>query len=87
VNYVKEFVEIRQQIESLANEIAVLVDRKNIPESKTKLLKAAELLEKLKAMADNDVQEAVVTRLTWLLGKTELKISKLKMPKKTSIKS
>jgi hypothetical protein len=87
VNYVKEFVEIRQQIESLANEIAVLVERKNVPESKAKLLKATGLLEKLRAMAGNDVQEVVVSRLTRLLGKTEIQIAKLKLPKKTSIKS
>ena len=78
MNNVAEFIEIRQGIESLAKEIAVLVERKTMPESKVRLDKAAELLAKLTALADNDVQEIAVGRLTRLISSLGLKVEALR---------
>ena len=63
MNNVAEFIQIRQGIESLAKEIAMLVERKTMPQSKVRLDEATELLVKLTALADNDVQEIAVGRL------------------------
>ncbi len=54
---VAEFIAIRQQIELLAKQIAALVERKAVPQAKTKFDEARELLVKLTALADNAVQE------------------------------
>lgn len=85
MNNVAEFIEVRQGIESLAKEIAVLVGRKTLPESKVRLDKAMELLTKLTSLADNDVQDNAVTRLTRLLGSLETKVVALG-PKKRVVK-
>jgi hypothetical protein len=87
VSNVREFVEIRLQIESLASEMAVFIDRKSMPQSQTRLDEAGNLLAKLTAMADNDVQNVAVARLTRLLGNLETKVAKLKPPKKERKKS
>jgi len=79
---VAEFIEIRQGIESLAKEIAALVERKVAPESKVRLDAATELLVKLKALSDNDVQEVAVGRLTWLLGSLATKVQGLALKKR-----
>jgi|WetSurMetagenome_2_1015567.scaffolds.fasta_scaffold1517373_1 hypothetical protein len=84
---VPEFIKTRQQIELLAKEIAILVDRKATPQSKAKLDEANELLAKLTAMADNDVQHIAVGRLTRLLGKLGTKVGAMKTPKKVAKKA
>jgi len=85
---IAEFVEVRQGIESLAKEIAVLVGRKTLPESKTRLDEATELLARLARLAENDVQEHAVARLTSLLGGLQTKVAALrpkKHPSKTRV--
>ena len=85
---ITEFVEVRQGIESLAKEIAVLVGRKTLPESKTRLDEAMELLARLAKLAKNDVQENAVARLTSLLGGLQTKVAALrpkKHPSKTQV--
>jgi hypothetical protein len=74
---VAEFIETRLQIESLVQQIALAVERKAIPQSKKGLEEAAPLLEKLTAMADNDVQESAVGRLTRALAGLGTKVEKL----------
>jgi hypothetical protein len=74
---VAEFIETRLQIESLVQQIALSVERKAIPQSKKALDEAAPLLEKLTAMADNDVQESAVGRLTRALAGFGTKVEKL----------
>jgi hypothetical protein len=86
MNNVAEFIEVRQGIESLAQEITVLVGRKTMPESKIRLDKAMELLAKLTSLADNDVQENAVTRLTRTLGSLQTKVVALG-PKKKAVKA
>lgn len=85
MNNVAEFIEVRQGIESLAKEIAILVGRKTMPQSKVRLDEAMELLARLTRLADNDVQENAVTRLTHLLGGLQTKIVALG-PKKRIVK-
>jgi hypothetical protein len=86
MNNVAEFIEARQGIESLAKEIAVLVGRKTMPESKIRLDEALEMLAKLTTLADNDVQDNAVIRLTHLLGGLQAKIGAL-APKKRVVKA
>ena len=81
MNNVAEFIEIRQRIEFLAKEITGLFDRKTMPQSKYKLDEATELLVKLTALADNDVQQIAVGRLTRLLATLGTKVTAL-TPKK-----
>lgn len=61
---VEEFIKTRERIEALAKKIILLIQRKAMPESKLRLDEANILLEKLKAMVSNDVQEVVLERLT-----------------------
>ena len=74
---VAEFIETRLQIESLVQQIALSAERKAIPHSKQRLDEAARLLEMLKSMADNDVQESAVGRLTGELAGLGVKVEKL----------
>ena len=89
MNNVAEFIEIRQRIELLAKEIAGLSERKTMPQSQNKLDEATGLLAKLTAMADNDVQEIVVGRLTRLLATLGTKVGALtpkkRVPKKQPV--
>ena len=85
MNNVAEFIQLRQGIESLAKEIATLVERKTMPQSKIRLDEATELLAKLTVLADNDVQEIAVGRLTRLLGSLGTKVGALR-PKKRVVK-
>jgi hypothetical protein len=86
MNDVAEFVKIRQGIESLAKEIAILVERKTMPQSKARLDEATELLVKLTSIADNDVQEIAVGRLTRLLGHLGTKVVALGPKKRVAKK-
>jgi hypothetical protein len=83
---VAEFIEVRQRIEFLAKEIGLLVDRKAGAQSKAKLDEATGHLEKLAAMADNDVQHIAVGRLTRLLATLTKKVVS-QTPKKRVAKS
>jgi hypothetical protein len=83
---VAEFIETRLQIESLVQQIALSAERKAIPQSKQRLDEAARLLETLKAMADNDVQESAVERLTRALAGLGTKVEKLTRKKPVSKK-
>jgi len=74
---IAEFIKIRQQIESLAQEIPVLAERKTMPASRLRLDEATELLARLTSIADNDVQEVAVGRLTRLLASLERKVGTL----------
>ena len=71
---VARFIEIRERIESLAEHIVVTGERKVMLESSQKLDEATKLLAKLTDMADNDVQEVVVERLTVLLTRLGTKV-------------
>lgn len=83
---VAKFIEIRQRIELLAEHIVVSGERKVMLESSQKLDKAKKLLAELTDMADNDVQEVVVERLTGLLArlgtKVEASVAKKQVVKK-----
>jgi hypothetical protein len=83
---VAEFIEARLQIESLVQEITVSAEREAIPKSKQRLDEAAHLLEGLKAMADNYVQENAVGRLTGELSCLGVKVAKLARKKPVSKK-
>jgi hypothetical protein len=74
---VAEFIQIRQQIESLANQIGLSVQQKEMPRSKNKFDEAVQLLEKLAAMANNDVQDIAVARLTRQLAAFGIKVEAL----------
>ena len=76
MNNVAEFIEVRQQIEFLAEELETLIVGKTMAQSETVLDQATVLLTKLTAMADNDVQEIAVGRLTRVLAKLGAKVGK-----------
>jgi hypothetical protein len=79
---VAEFIEIRQHIELLTQQIAVSTERKAIPESSHRLDEAVQLLATLTAMADNDVQEIAVGRLTRRLNTLGIKVGALTAKKR-----
>ena len=81
-----EFIETRLQIESLVQQIALSTERKAFPQSKQRLDEAAGLLATLTAMADNDVQESAVGRLTRELAGLGTKVEKLTRKKPPSKK-
>jgi hypothetical protein len=83
---VAEFIETRLQIEALVQQIALSAERKAIPQSKQRLDEAARLLETLRTMADNDVQENAVGRLTGELFSLGTKVEKLTRKKPVSKK-
>ena len=85
---VAEFIEARQQIETLISEIALSVERVPRSESTQRLEQATEFLGTLKTMADsdNDVQVRVVLRLTSELNALGKKVSKAKVAKKVARK-
>jgi uncharacterized protein YPO0396 len=83
---VAEFIEVRQKIELLVKQIALLTERKVALDSAQRLEQAAQFLETLKAMADNDVQEICVGRLTRELASLRTKVGSLKSPKRVAKK-
>ncbi len=74
---VAEFVDVRQQIEALVKQVALLTERKVALDSAQRLEQADRLLETLKTMADNDVQEICVGRLTRELASLQKKVGSL----------
>jgi hypothetical protein len=85
---VAEFIEARQQIETLISEIALSVERVPRQESTQRLEQATEYLGTLKTMADsdNDVQVRVLLRLASELNALGKKVSKAKVAKKVARK-
>ena len=79
---VAEFIDKRQQIEALVKQVALLAERKVALDSAQRLEQARQLLETLKTMADNDVQEICVGRLTRELASLQKKVGSLKSPKR-----
>ncbi len=81
---VAEFIEARQRIETLINEVALSADQKPRSESTQRLDEATQFLETLKTMADsdNDVQARVIERLTSEINAVGKKVAKAKVAKK-----
>ncbi len=61
---VEEFIELRESIEVLAEQITVSVKDKNVEDSKKCLEEANQKLDRLKTMVGTDVQVIVAERLT-----------------------
>ena len=61
---VAEFIELRESIEALAEQLTVSVKDKNVEDSKKCLEGANQKLDQLKAMVGSDVQVIVAERLT-----------------------
>lgn len=74
---VAEFIAIRQQIESVVDQVTLLTKRRKAFDSVNRLEHAGELLEMLNTMADNDVQENCVMRLTRELASLRTKVESL----------
>jgi len=74
---VVEFIRIRQRIELLAKQIESTTDQKAAAESAVRLDEASQLLATLTAMANNDVQDIVIGRLTRQLGTLRTKVGAL----------
>lgn len=87
MNNVAEFVKVRQGIESLVVEIDALVEGKAMPESKIKLDEAVALLTRLTEMADNDVQQIAVGRLTRALTRLGTRVGALRTSKRPAGKA
>ncbi len=76
---VAAFIEARERIETLISQIALSVERKPRSESTERLGEAAQFLETLKTMTDNDndVQVRVIARLTSELTALGKKVAKM----------
>jgi hypothetical protein len=83
---VVEFIRIRQRIELLAKQIASTTEQKAAAESSHRLNEASQLLVTLTAMADNDVQEIVIGRLTRQLAGLGIKVGALASKKRVAKK-
>ena len=83
---VVEFIRIRQHIELLAKQIASTTAQKAAAESIHRLEEATKLLATLADMANNDVQEIVIRRLTRQLVGLGIKVRSLKGKKRASKK-
>jgi hypothetical protein len=82
ITNVVEFIRIRQRIELLAKQIMSTTEQKAAAESIQRLDEASKLLVTLTAMANNDVQEVVIGRLTRLLASLGTKVGKLTTKKR-----
>jgi hypothetical protein len=83
---VVEFIRIRQRIELLAKQITSTAEQKAADESNRRLQEASQLLVTLTAMANNDVQEIVIGRLTRQLASLGTKVGSLAKKKRASKK-
>jgi hypothetical protein len=83
---VVEFIRIRQRIELLAKQITSTTEQKVADESSRRLQEASQLLVTLTAMANNDVQEIVIGRLTRQLASLGTKVGSLAKKKRASKK-
>lgn len=87
MNNVAQFIKIREQIESYANNISKLLGQGTAGETRLMLDKAAGLLTELTAMVDNDIQVIAVGRLTRLLNTLRAKVTSVEKKKGTAKKS
>jgi hypothetical protein len=83
---VVEFIRIRQRIELLAKQIATTTEHKAAAESSQRLDEASKLLVTLTAMANNDVQDIVIGRLTRQLASLGIKVGALASKKRVAKK-
>ncbi len=83
---VVEFIRIRQRIELLAKQIAVSTEQKAAAESNHRLDEASQLLVTLTAMANNDIQDIVIGRLTRQLAGLGTKVGALAVKKRVAKK-
>lgn len=83
---VTEFIRIRQRIELLANQIESTIKEKAADESSKRLEEASELLVRLTDMANNDIQDIVIGRLTRQLASLGIKVGKLPVRKRVAKK-
>ncbi len=83
---VAEFIDVRQQIEALVKQIVLLTERKVVLDSTQRLEQAGRLLETLRTMADNDVQEICVGRLTREVASLQKKVGSLGSAKRVAKK-
>ena len=83
---VAEFIRIRQRIELLAKQIAVSTEQKSAAESSHRLDEASQLLVTLTAMANNDIQDIVIGRLTRQLAGLGTKVGALAVKKRVAKK-
>jgi hypothetical protein len=83
---VVEFIRIRQRIELLTKQIDFTTKQKAAAESSNRLEEASKLLVTLTAMANNDIQDIVIGRLTRQLASLEIKVGKLPSKKRVAKK-
>ena len=83
---VVEFIRIRQRIELLAKQIDFTTKQKAAVESSQRLDEASKLLVTLTAMANNDIQDIVIGRLTRQLASLGIKVGKLPSKKRVAKK-
>ena len=83
---VVEFIRIRQRIELLAKQIDFTTKQKAAAESSQRLDEASKLLVTLTAMANNDIQDIVIGRLTRQLASLGIKVGKLPIKKRVAKK-
>jgi hypothetical protein len=83
---VVEFITIRQRIELLAKQIDSTNEQKAAAESSRRLEEASQLLVTLTAMANNDVQDIVIGRLTRQLASLGKKVGALAGKKRVAKK-
>jgi hypothetical protein len=83
---VVEFIRIRQRIELLAKQIDFTTKQKAAVESSQRLDEASKLLVTLTAMANNDIQDIVIGRLTRQLASLGIKVGKLPIKKRVAKK-
>ena len=79
---VAEFIKARESIEALVKRIILLVENKDVLDSKEHLDEANTQLDVLRTMVSNNVQVIVVERLTKQLGSLGIKVETMlaKMP-------
>ena len=83
---VVEFIRIRQRIELLAKQIDFTTKQKAAVESSQRLDEASKLLVTLTVMANNDIQDIVIGRLTRQLASLGIKVGKLPIKKRVAKK-
>ena len=83
---VAEFIRVRQRIELLAKQIESTIKEKAAAESSHRLEEASGLLVSLTDMANNDIQDIVIGRLTRQLASLGIKVGKLPIKKRVAKK-
>jgi hypothetical protein len=83
---VVEFIRIRQRIELLAKQIDFTTKQKAAAESSQRLDEASKLLVTLTVMANNDIQDIVIGRLTRQLASLGINVGKLPIKKRVAKK-